>query len=257
MIKLENIYIKYPDFKIENLNLEIERGEVVALTGNNASGKTTILNLIGGIIKPKKGKVLIDGEPVSKTTKKIGIVFQNPDNQIIFNKVYDDIAFTLKNHKIDKKEFDERIDYALDLVGMTDYKFKETFNLSAGQKQRIAIAGMLAIKPDIILFDEASVFLDTATKQVLYKLFLKLKEQGMTVVFATNLIEEIVFADKTVFINDGKIVKFDESTNIIKNLDYFRELGVFIPLKLELINKFNLYGKRFDDEILEDIKNKK
>ena len=257
MIKLENVYLKYPDFKIENFNLNIEKGEIIALTGNNASGKTTILNLIAGIVKQKKGKVLIDEEPINKSNKKIGIVFQNPDNQIIFNKVYDDIAFTLKNYKINKNDFDKLIDYALELVGMSEFKFKETFNLSAGQKQRIAIAGMLAIKPDIILFDEASVFLDMTTKQVLYNVFLKLKEQGVTVVFATNLIDEIVFADRVVLLNNGKVEAFESSEHMIKNLDIFRKLEIFVPLKLEIMNEFNILDDKFDNEILEKLTKKK
>lgn len=256
MIEIKNLTFKYPGFVFENLNLTIGSGEIVAIVGNNASGKTTLLNIIGGINK-FKGEILIDGVPLKKSTAKIGVVFQNPDNQIIFNKVYDDIAFTLKNHKIDKKEFDERIDYALKLVEMQDYKNHETFTLSAGQKQRIAIANMLAIKPDIILFDEASVFLDTQTKQLLYHLFLSLKESGVTVVFATNLLEEIVFADKTILLSNGKIMKFDESKKVFEDENLLRSLGIFIPLKIKLINEYGLQNVKFDDELIKALRDKK
>lgn len=255
MIEVKNLTFKYPHFSFDNLNLKIDTGDVVAIVGNNASGKTTLLNILGGIIK-SKGEVLIDGEPLSKSKAKIGVVFQNPDNQIIFNNVYDDIAFTLSNFKVDKKEFDERIDYALGLVQMQGYKKHETFTLSAGQKQRIVIANMLAIKPDIVLFDEASVFLDTQTKQLLYHLFRTLKEMGTTVIFATNLLEEVVYADKTILLDNGKVLKYDESPKIYSDEALLESLGVYIPLKIKLINKYNLKNLRFDDEVADALTKK-
>lgn len=256
MIEIRNLSFKYPSFAFSDLNFKIDSGEIVAIVGNNASGKTTLLNIIGGINK-FKGEILIDGVPLKKSSAKIGVIFQNPDNQIIFNKVYDDIAFTLKNYKVDKKEFDERINYALKLVEMQDFVNQETFTLSAGQKQRIAIANMLAIKPDIILFDEASVFLDTQTKQLLYRLFLDLKQQGITVIFATNVLEEIVYADKTMVLDKGKILKFDNSENIIKDEAFLESLGIFVPMKIKLINAFGLKNVKFDDEIVEAITKKR
>lgn len=256
MIELKNISFKYPCFEVKNLNLKFNSGEIVALVGNNASGKTTILNIIGGLLKTK-GEILINDVPRSKSDAKIGVVFQNPDNQIIFNKVYDDIAFTLKNFNVDKKEFDERISNALAMVEMQNYKERETFSLSAGQKQRVAIANMLAINPEIILFDEASVFLDTQTKQLLYKLFIKLKEQGVTVIFATNLLEEIVYADRAIVLDHGKVLAFDTTQNLIQNLDLFNNLGMYIPLKIKLLNSFGITDAKFDDELFDKINNKK
>ena len=254
MIKFQNVSFKYEAFKIENINFEIKKGEIVAITGNNASGKTTLIKLMLGLIKNKKGEILINNEPIKKHTTKIGIIFQNPDNQIIFNNVYDDICFTLKNHNINKNEFDERIDYALKMVDMQEFKHKETYTMSTGQKQRIAIANMLAIKPDIIIFDEASVYLDPTTKQTLYNLFLALKQNGTTVVFTTNLLEEIVYADKVMLLNNGNLKAFMPTKEILKNLDLYRENETYIPLKLRIIEKLNLENYVNNEAILNAIK---
>lgn len=254
MIKFQNVSFKYEDFKIENINFEIKKGEIVAITGNNASGKTTLIKLMSGLLKNKKGDIFINNEPIKKHTTKIGIIFQNPDNQIIFNNVYDDICFTLKNHNINKNEFDERIDYALKMVDMQEFKHKETYTMSTGQKQRIAIANMLAIKPDIIIFDEASVYLDPTTKQTLYDLFLTLKQNGTTVVFTTNLLEEIVYADKVMLLNNGNLKAFMPTKEILKNLDLYRENETYIPLKLRIIEKLNLENYVNNEAILNAIK---
>lgn len=241
MIEFRNVCFKYPTFSLNNINFKIKSGEIIAITGNNASGKTTLIKLIAGITKQKKGEILFNNTPLKKCADlRIGIIFQNPDNQIIFNNVYDDICFTLKNFNINKEEFDSRIDHALSLVGMQDYKHKESFTLSTGQKQRIAIANMLAINPQVIIFDEASVYLDPLAKQSLYVIFQKLKQEGVTVIFTTNFIEEIIYADRVMILKDGEILKFTNTQDIIKNLNCFRELNMPIPLKLELIEKLNL-----------------
>ena len=254
MIKFQNVSFKYEDFKIDDISFEIGKGEIVAITGNNASGKTTLIKLMSGLLKNKKGEILINNEPIKKHKTKIGIIFQNPDNEIIFNNVYDDICFTLKNHNIDKSEFDERIDYALKMVDMLEFKHKETYTMSTGQKQRIAIANMLAIKPDILIFDEASVYLDPTTKQTLYNLFLELKQNGTTVVFTTNLLEEIVYADKVMLLCSGKLKTFMPTKEILKNLDLYRKNGTYIPLKLRIIEKLNLENYVNNEDILDAIK---
>lgn len=253
MIKVSNVHFKYPNFELKGINFEINDGEIIAITGNNASGKTTLIKLIAGLIKTKKGTITIDDVPIKKSDKKIGIVFQNPDNQIIFNNVYDDISFTLKNYGFPKSEIEDNIDYALKLTNMLDYKNSETFNLSTGQKQRIAIANMLAIKPKIIIFDEASVYLDPTAKEDLYQLFLKLKSQGVTVIFTTNLLDEIVYADKVMVINNGVMEAFLPTNEMLNNLDIYRQHNTYIPLKLQLIEKFKIKDYQSNDSILQSI----
>ena len=246
MIKFENVCFKYPKFAMENLNFEIAKGEIVALVGNNASGKTTVLNLMAGLIKAKKGKVEI-GE--NSKSGRVGIVFQNPDNQIIFSTVEADIQFTLKNHKIPKSEFDVRIDHALKLVGIEHLKKAETLSLSTGQKQKVVIANMLAVNPDVLILDESTVYLDPGAKDELYHLLLNLKSQGMTIVFATNEISELVFADKIMVLDNGKIKEFADRKDVLGDLSVFEALGMKIPLKLQLISKYKLFDLQFDDEL--------
>lgn len=251
MIQMMNLSYKYPNFKLEDINLEISSGEIVAITGNNGSGKTTLLRLISGLLKPKKGQILIDEKPLKKCDKKIGVVFQNPDNQIIFNSVEDDIFFTLKNYKIPKEEWEERILEALSLVNMLPFRKSETFSLSSGQKQRIVIANMLAIRPNILLLDEATAYLDPPTKKLIYSLLLELKQKGVTIIFTTNQLEEICIADKVLIMENGKIKKIDERKNIIANLDIFENM--YVPLKLKILNYLNS-EKMFDDEIFDELK---
>lgn len=253
MIKFEKVCLKYPKFEFKDLDFEIDSGEIIAITGNNASGKTTLLNLAGGILKPKKGKVLVDGEkPVCG--KKIGMVFSNPDNQIIFNTVKDDISFTLKNHKVPKQEWDGRISGALSLVHLEGFENHETSELSAGQKQRLVIANMLATKPQILLLDEVSNFLDEAAKVELFKLFGELKKTGITLMFATNVLDEIVYADKVMVLENGEIKAFEKTEKIINNLKIFKNINMQIPLKLELVNLLKNPNLKFDDEIFDEIK---
>ena len=252
MIEFNNVYFKYPKFELNDLNFKINDGEIVAITGNNASGKTTILNLMAGIIRPKKGKVLVSNKR-PQIGKNLGMVFQNPDNQIIFSTVEDDINFTLKSQKVPKEQWPERVRDALEKVHLSGFEKHETMSLSAGQKQRLAIANMLAIKPNILLFDEASAYLDQAARKDLFKLFLELKPQGITLVFATNLIDEIVYADKVMVVVNGKITAFEEREKLIKDLSYFKDAGLVVPLKIELMSRLNLPNLRFDDEILAEV----
>lgn len=252
MIQLINVNFSFGKFKMQDISLTINKGDIVAITGNNASGKTTLLEIIFGILKAK-GQILIDNIPQKKATNKIGIVFQNPDNQIIYNNVYDDIAFTLKNHKIPKEEWDSRISEALKLVSMEKFIHSEIFNMSTGQKQRIVIANMLALRPDIILFDESTSYLDSSAKQDFYNLLENLKKLNTTVLFTTNILDEIVYSDKTLLLSHGKIKAYDDTKTLFKDLSVFREEGMAIPLKLMLIEKFGLSEYSKDDEIFNEL----
>lgn len=256
MINVSNLKFSYPKFELSDINFEIESGEIVAITGNNACGKTTLLNLLAGLIKPKKGTILIDGSKVV-CGNNIGMVFQNPDNQIIFGTVQDDISFTLKNHKVPRQEWDARISEALSLVNLSGFEKHDTNSLSAGQKQRLVIANMLATKPKLLLLDEVSVYLDPTAKIELYKLFAELKKQGITIIFATNALDEIVFADRVMLLEDGKIKSFETKTETLKHLELFENTNMHIPLKLSLINKFELYDLQFDENILAAINGRK
>ena len=253
MIKIKDVSFSYPDFKIEKLNLTIEKGEIVAVCGNNGSGKTTLLKLLSGHLKPKKGEILIDEIPRNKSTARIGVVFQNPDNQIIFNNVNDDICFTLKNYRVPKQEFNQRVTAALETMRMSAYKNSETMNLSTGQKQRIVIANMLAIDPQILLFDEATAYLDSGTKQLIYELFGELKKRGVTVIFTTNQLDEVAYADRVLVFEQGQLFADKTKQAAIQDLSIFS--GMEIPLKLKLLNLLNS-NLSTDDELFQLIKDK-
>lgn len=253
MISFKNVCLKYPKFEFSDLSFEIESGDIVAITGNNASGKTTLLNLAGGLIKPKKGSILVDGKkPVCGN--EIGMVFSSPDNQIIFSTVEEDINFTLKNHKVPKDEWKNRIAEALALVHLEGFEKHETLTLSAGQKQRLVIANMLATKPKLLLLDEVSNYLDPTAKKELFKLFYELKKTGITLVFATNVLDEIVFADKVMVLENGDIKSFKSKEETILDLEIFESINMEIPLKLRILNKINKADLSFDEDIFEALK---
>ena len=196
MIKLENVWYRYRGAKewvLKELTLEVQDGEFVVLKGNNGSGKSTLARLITGITKPKRGTVTInnintrDRKKFYDLRKNISIVFQNPENNLLFDKVCSDIAFGLENLKFPRCEHKERIETALERVGMSGYENHSTYELSFGQKQRIAIAGVLAMECKILVVDEPTAMLDAEGKESIYNLLWELNEQGVTIILATNI----------------------------------------------------------------------
>lgn len=243
MIKFENVSFKYKNGEniLENLNFKINEGEFISIVGKNGTGKSTILNLMAGIIKPTKGNIFIDDiDTKSKKhfielRKKIGIVFQNPDNQILFPRVYEDIEFALKNLEIENRR--ERIEEALNLVNMKEFKEKDTYELSLGQKQRINIASVLAVKPKYIILDEPTTMIDSMEKNNIYNCLQKLKKQGYTIIFVTNNINEILLSDK-VFVLENKQIKYVfDKRDIIDNVNLIEECGIKLPDIIEIILK--------------------
>lgn len=243
MIRLENVCFKYKNSAtiLENINLEIKEGEFISIVGKNGTGKSTILNLISGISKPSKGDIFIDDintkskKDFIDLRKKVGIVFQNPDNQILFPRVYEDLEFALKNLNIQNR--DERIEEALEIVNMQNFKEQDTYELSLGQKQRINIAGVIAIKPKYIILDEPTTMIDSNEKDNIYNCLLKLKEEGYTIIFVTNNINEILLSDK-VLIMDNKQIKYElKKQDIIDNVNLLEECNIKVPDIINIILK--------------------
>ena len=208
MIKVENVSFKYKnsDKKIlDNLNFEVKDGEIIVIVGQNGSGKSTIGKLISGIIKLKQGNITVDDLMIKdkKVQDKIGIVFQNPENQIIFNNIYDELSFSLKG--LEKSEIERRIENSLQQVGMLEYKNNDLYSLSLGQKQRIMIAEVLTKKPKYIIFDEPTTMIDSEGKESIYQIIANLKDEGYTIICITNLADEILIADRTLILKNGKI----------------------------------------------------
>ncbi len=250
MIKIDNLNYKFKtsQFEISNLNLEILDGEFVCIIGKNGSGKSTFSKLLAGLTKFKTGNIIIDNISLKdkknflKIREKVGIVFQNPENQIVFDKVYDDIAFSLKNLHISYSEFDTRIEKALEKVDMLNFKNSSTNELSLGQKQKIAIASALAINPSILILDEPTTMLDPMSKVSIYETLKNLKQTGTTVIFVTNFIDEILLADKIILFDKGNIKKVFYKKDLFENLNLLKDfmapgiVSILIKLHQDNIN---------------------
>ena len=263
MIKIKNVSFKYKNSDkmiLENLNFEVKDGEVVAIVGANGSGKSTIGKLIAKIIKLKQGEILIDDVNIKNkdAQEKIGIVFQNPENQIIFNNIYDEISFSLRGLK--KEEIERRIKESLKEVEMLDYISSDLYLLSLGQKQRIMIAEILAKKPKYIIFDEPTTMIDSKGKEIIYKIIRKLKNQGYTIICITNLADEVLIADRTLILKNGKIVHEIKKEELIDKSYLLKENGIKEPTLLEIIDKLKEKGISIDmndftiDELIDKLK---
>lgn len=273
MIELQNLSFKYKkeNYIIENMNLEINQGECIAIVGKNGSGKSTLAKLIAGIIKPTKGNIFIDEintrdkKEYINLRKKIGIVFQNPENQIIFNNIDDEISFALKNLKLDNIEL--RIEEALKKVKIDKKSIEELDELSLGQKQKITIAGVLAVNPDYIVFDEPTTMIDSEGKEAVYKIITNLKENGYTIIYITNNTEEIMLADKIMILDDGEIVEQIKKEDLVSKVDILKKYNLKIPTVIAILEKLkknnininteNLSIEGITDRIIEVLNNEK
>lgn len=266
MIKLNNLHYKFKtsQFEISNINLEISDGEFVCIIGKNGSGKSTFSKLLAGLLKFKTGDIYIDDISLKekknflKIREKIGIVFQNPENQIIFDTVYDDIAFSLKNLHIPYFEFDTKIEEALKKVNMIDYKNSFTSELSLGQKQKIAIASALAINPNILILDEPTTMLDPMSKVSIYEVLKNLNKSGTTIIFVTNFIDEILLANKIIIFDKGTIIKSFYKRDLFQNLNLLEDFlapGIISMLIKLYQDNINIDLEHFSlDNITKEIK---
>lgn len=229
-------------------------------------GKSSLIRLIAGLTLPKEGTVTIDEiktkdkKMKKELRKRVGLVFQNPENQLVFTNIEDDMKFMLENFDFSKEEIDTRISQSLEKVEMQDYQNKDIYSLSMGQKQRIAIAEMLALKPKYLLLDEPTAMLDPESKKKLIKTIKQLqKAQSMTIIYATNIISEILQADRIIALNKGNIAFTCTPSSILENIEEFTKIGLQIPEILELVDKLNKKGMKLNlktfemDEIIEQI----
>ena len=197
---------------LRNVTFSVERGEFVALAGMNGSGKSTLAKLLNGLFIPSAGDVVIDGintrdeERTFDVRRKAGMVFQNPDNQMVATIIEDDVAFGPENVGIPREEIIERVDWALEAVGMTEFRTRSASKLSGGQKQRVAIAGVLAMKPDIIIFDESTSMLDPEGRAEIMDVTKKLNQSGITVITITHNMDEAAQADRIIVLRKGRLV---------------------------------------------------
>lgn len=251
-ISLENVVFSYTDDDnvksaknaVDGVSLDIKKGEFVALLGHNGCGKSTIAKHLNAMLLPDSGRVLIDGDDTSdeeKTydiRKKVGLVLQNPDNQLVASIVEEDVAFGPENLGIPPQEIRERVDYALKAVGMYDYREHAPFKLSGGQKQRVAIAGILAMLPECIVLDEPTAMLDPNGRDEVLSTLLKLnKEKNITVVLITHYMDEAVLADRVVVMDSGKILTQGTPDQVFSQVELLKKHRLDVPQSTELANK--------------------
>ena len=223
MIKVKDLKFKYQganQYALDNVSVTIPRGSYVAILGHNGSGKSTFSKLISGLYKPTSGEIYIDGIMIKKNSlrdirKKIGIIFQNPDNQFIGSTVEDDLAFGLENANVDREKMKKIIQDLAAKVDMENFLDREPNSLSGGQKQRVAIASVLALNPEIIIFDEATSMLDPKGKEDVLKIIKDIqKTREKTLISITHDMDEAIMADYCIVFSKGKIIAFDESKRI-------------------------------------------
>ena len=243
---------------IENMNLKIEKGDFVAVLGHNGCGKSTFAKLCNAILVPQKGKVYIDGidtaddDRLYDIRQRVGMVFQNPDNQIVATIVEDDVAFGPENLGIEPKEIRRRVDEALKDVGMYEFRTFEPHKLSGGQKQRVAIAGIIAMKPDCIVLDEPTAMLDPRGRREVMSTVKRLNEEyGITVIFITHYMDEAVKADRVIVMDKGQIVLDGAPREVFVNIDTLRAIGLDVPEATELTRLLIERGIDLPSDILD------
>ena len=242
---------------IKNLTFSVEKGDYIAVIGHNGSGKSTLARLLNGLLKPDQGEVIVDGllvgdkKTLFEVRKRVGVVFQNPDNQLVASIVEDDVAFGPENLGVPRKEIAERIDFALSAVGMQEFRKSTPSRLSGGQKQRIAIAGVLALKPDVLILDESTAMLDPKGRKEVLSVVKQLnKEQGVTVIAITHYMEEVTDADRVLVMDDGKLVMDGTPAQIFARADEIKALGLELPLARYIADKLIKKGLELPQNIL-------
>lgn len=262
IIESENLCFKYDedsDFVFKDLNLSFKKGEMAAVLGHNGCGKSTFAKHLNAILLPSGGKVYVDGidtsdeEKVFDIRQRVGMVFQNPDNQIVATIVEEDVAFALENLGVPPKEIRERVDEALKAVGMYKYRLHAPHQLSGGQKQRVAIAGIIAMRPECIVLDEPTAMLDPIGRAKIMKTIKKLnKEFGITIILITHYMEEAAQCERVIVMDKGKVLMDDEPEEVFSNVETLKNVGLDVPQVTELMYELNKYGLNLDTHIINE-----
>lgn len=252
IIEIKNLSFQYEGSSkkvLKNLNIDIKEGEFVCVLGHNGSGKSTLAKLINAQYIPTEGDILVgnmntkDDDSLWDIREMCGMVFQNPDNQLVATIVEEDVAFGPENLGVPREELRRRVDECLELVGMSEYKRRSPALLSGGQKQRIAIAGILAMNPKCLLMDEPTAMLDPQGRKDILDTVLKLREMGKTIIHITHYMEECVNADRIIVINEGDVVLEGTPREVFSNVEQMKEIGLDVPEPTEIsyfLNKSNI-----------------
>lgn len=253
----EDENIEEIDRAIDNLNIDIEKGSFVAILGHNGSGKSTFAKHINGILTPTEGTVWVSDmntaneESIWEIRKKAGMVFQNPDNQIIGNVVEEDVGFGPENMGIPTEDIWKRVDESLEAVGMTAYRYKSPNKLSGGQKQRVAIAGVMAMRPECIILDEPTAMLDPNGRKEVIRTVRELNQkEGITVLLITHYMEEVINADRVIVMDDGKLVMDGTPRAVFSKVEELKSYRLDVPQVTELAYELKQAGVEIPDGIL-------
>ena len=252
MIEIKNLKFKYnqdqTSYTLNDVSFHVKHGEWLSIVGHNGSGKSTTARLIGGLLVADSGQIIVDGQELTEETvwdirDKIGMVFQNPDNQFVGATVEDDVAFGLENKGLPYKEMVSRVQEALSFVGMMDFKDREPARLSGGQKQRVAIAGIVAMRPSILILDEATSMLDPEGRQELIQSIKAIrKEYGMTVLSITHDLDEVALSDRVLVLKKGKVESVSSPRELFSRGSELVDLGLDIPFSALLTQKLRNKG---------------
>ncbi|EID19477.1 energy-coupling factor ABC transporter ATP-binding protein [Streptococcus constellatus subsp. pharyngis] len=266
IIDVQHLKYKYDnhveDYILKDVTFHVKQGEWLSIVGHNGSGKSTTIRLIDGLLEAESGEIIIDGdeltlENVWEKRRHIGMVFQNPDNQFVGATVEDDVAFGLENQGMDYQTMFDRVQEALDIVGMQDFKEREPARLSGGQKQRVAIAGVVALRPDIVILDEATSMLDPEGRLELIQTVKKIKDQhGMTVISITHDLDEVALSDRVLVMKEGQVESTSTPSELFSRAD-LEDLGLDEPftnqVKATLMNSgFQLPKRYLTEKELQD-----
>ncbi|HEM6305683.1 TPA: energy-coupling factor transporter ATPase [Streptococcus suis] len=266
IIEVKNLKYKYnqedEQYTLNDISFHVKQGEWLSIIGHNGSGKSTTVRLIDGLLEAESGDIYIDGDALTidnvwDKRRSIGMVFQNPDNQFVGATVEDDVAFGLENQGIPLEEMHSRVDEALKLVGMTDFKTREPARLSGGQKQRVAIAGVVALRPKIIILDEATSMLDPEGRLDLIKIVREIKERhGMTVISITHDLDEVALSDRVIVMKNGQVESISTPNELFMREDLV-DLDLDRPFTTELASSLRQTGldlplRYFTEEELEE-----
>ena len=259
IIRLRDVVFQYEDSErpaVDGVSLDVAAGEFLAVLGRNGSGKSTLARLLNALLAPNSGEIIVDGKTATEedpypVREACGMVFQNPDNQIVATVVEEDCAFGLENRGVAPGEIRRRVDEALSQVGMRDRALSSPSMLSGGQKQRVAIAGVLAMRPKIIVFDESTAMLDPIGRRDVFALARRInREEGVTVVWITHFMEEAVQADRVVVMDDGRVQLEGAPREVFSNVDEVLQLGLDVPEMMKLARDLRAAGVEIPADIL-------